>query len=189
MFKPVLPLAALLGVSSACWAQAGFFDFGEIPGLDAEPTVQIDLTPAMLGFVAEAARPNDPETADLLAGIEGVRVFVYEDVGNDMQAVLRFIDDTSKKLDAAGWHRTVLVQEGDEKVRIYMKLATAQGATASNVSGITVMVADGSGEAVFINVAGEIEPAQFGRLAAAFDLDEFGGLTGLGGVQPDRDAP
>ena len=50
------------------------------------------------------------------------------------------------------------------------------------------MVADGGEEAVFINVAGKIEPAQFGRLAAAFDFDGvFDGLPGLGGVE--RNAP
>jgi uncharacterized protein DUF4252 len=187
MIKPTLSLAALLGVSSVCWAQAGFFDFSKIPGLP-EPTVQIDLNPAMLGFVAEAARSTDPETADVLTGIEGVRVYVYEDIGANMQAVLSYIDDTSKQLESEGWHRTVFVQEGDEKVRIYMKLATATGSTKSNVSGLTIMVADGGGEAVFINVAGEIEPAQFGRLAAAFDFDGvFDGVPGLGGVE--RNAP
>jgi Domain of unknown function (DUF4252) len=187
MFKAVLPLAALLGVSSASWAQAGFFDFGKIPGLDAEPTVQIDLNPAMLGFVAAAAQPTDPETAKVLAGIEGVRVFVYENVGDDMQAVQRFIDNTSERLESEDWHRVVFIQEGDEKVRIYMKLATAQGSTQSNVSGLTVMVAEGAGEAVFINIAGQIDPAQFGRLAAAFDIDGLDELTGLGGVE--RNAP
>lgn len=189
MTKTTLPLAgavALLALSSAAPAQTGFFDFGRIPGLNAQPSVQIDLNPAMLGFVSEAAKTTDPEAAAVLAGIEGVRVYVYDDVGDDAAAVLRFIDDTSSKLEGDGWHRTVFIQDGDEKVRLYMKMAEPGAAAPSSVAGLTVMISGGTGgEAVFINVAGAIEPAQLGRLAGAFGIE--GVLGGLGGLAGPRD--
>jgi hypothetical protein len=176
--------AALL--STAAFAQTGFFDFGRIPGLSAQPSVQIDLNPAMLGFVSEAAKTTDPEAAEVLAGIEGVRVYVYDDVGDDGAAVLRFIDDTSSKLESEGWHRTVFIQDGDEKVRLYVKLAEPGAAAPSSVAGLTVMISGGEGgEAVFINVAGSIQPAQLGRVAAAFGVE--GVLGGLGGLAGPRD--
>ncbi len=189
MFKPVISIAAVacLGFSAGAHAQDGFFDFGKIPGLDKQPTVQIDLNPAMLGFVMAATEPTDPETAKLIAGIRGVRVFVYEDIGDDLAAVQKFVDDTSSTLERDGWHRAVFVQEGDEKVRMYVKLGEP-GAGTSNLNGLTVMVTDGSGEAVFINVAGSIQPAQLGRLAGAFHMSGMlNGIPGVGTTGNDND--
>lgn len=173
--------AAWLGLSAAAHAQDGFFDFSKIPGLNAAPSVTIDLNAAMLGFVTAAAQQADPETASMLAGIRGVRVYVYEDVPErDAAAVQRFVDDTSGQLEKDGWHRAVFVQDGEDKVRMYVKMGDQ--AQPSRLSGLTVMVTDSTGEAVFINVDGQIDPAQLGRIAAEFAPN--GRLNGLPGVPP-----
>lgn len=170
---------ALLGVCVGAQAQEGFFDFSKIPGLDATPAVQIDVNPAMLSFVGAAARATDPQAADLLAGIRGMRVYVYDNVGNrDLSAMQRFIDDTSGKLERDGWHRAVYVQDEDNKVRIYAKLAGA--AESSRVDGFTVMVTEENGGAVFINVDGQIEASQIGRLMGEYGNGRFAGLGGFG---------
>jgi hypothetical protein len=166
----VFAAAAVLG--NGAYAQ-GYFEFGRIPGISAEPTVQIDLSAAMLAFVNSAARTTDPAAADAMAGIQGVRVYVYETI-EDSQAVLDFIDDTSGALERDGWERTVFVQEAEEKVRIYVKLDEAQ------ITGLTVMVFDSGGEAVFINVAGQINPTQLGQLMNTVGMD--GLLGNLGGT-------
>ena len=184
----LLSTIAALVACGAAGAQ-GYFDFGKIPGLTAEPTVQIDLNPAMLAFVAEAAKGADPKTAEVLAGIQGVRVNVYEDIGHDLEAVTKFVDDTSKVLERDGWHRTVFVQEGDEKVRLYMKLGGTANAAASDVTGLVMMVVDGSGEAVFINVAGRIQPAQLGQIANAIGMGNMFAGFGLGGPPPPNGPP
>jgi hypothetical protein len=177
--KTLLVLAATALLASAAQAQAeGYFEFGRIPGLGGEPTVQIDLSAAMLALVSAATRAKDPAAADAMAGIEGVRVHVYETV-DDPQAVLDFIDDTSGTLEKKGWERTVFVQEPGEKVRIYTKLDKAQ------ITGLTLMVFDG--EAVFINVAGQINPAQLGQLMNAFGMD--GVMDNLAGAGSTGAAP
>ena len=114
--------------------------------------------------------------AEALKGIEGVRVRVYETIDNE-QAVLDFIDDTSGKLERAGWERAVYVQEGTEKVRIYTKLEQQQ------MTGLTLMVYDG--EAVFINVAGTLNPAQLAKLIGTVGADGFNGILGGAGAQTE----
>src|SRR5262245_37885096 len=116
--------AALLGVCAGANAQEGFVDFSKIPGLDAEPAITLNLNGALLAFASQAATATDPEAANLLAGIRGVRVFVYENIANrDATAMQRFVDETSGKLEGEGWHRAVLVQDDEEnKVRVYAKL-------------------------------------------------------------------
>jgi hypothetical protein len=160
-----IALTALLGVCAATHAQNGFLDFSKIPGLDAQPSVTVDLNAAMIGFVAEATRASDPETATMLAGIRGIRVFVYESLNDrNATALQQFVDDSSGKLESAGWHRAVFVQNEDGKVRMYVKLGDT--AAPSRLDGLTMMATDERGESVFITVDGQIDPAQLGRLAA-----------------------
>ena len=85
--------------------------------------------------------------------------------------------------EAAGWQRLVYVEDEGEKVRIYAKLE------GQRMVGMTVMVvgddegdetagetSDGPGDAVFINIAGDIDPAKLGRIASEVGVDGIGGL-------------
>jgi hypothetical protein len=161
-----LLFGALLAATAPARAQ-GDFSFGEIPGLDAEPSVEIDLNPTMMGLFSEAAKGADNDAAAALAGVTNVRVRVYEGISADIEDVLKFVDDTSTRLERDGWHTVVRVREDGEHVRIFMRPGTD-----ATISGLTIMVADsGSDEAVFINVAGAIQPAQLGRIAAQIGMD------------------
>jgi hypothetical protein len=169
-----LAATALLALCGAARAQNGYFDFGQIPGIDTEPTVQIDLPPSMLGWVSEAAKSSDPEAAKAIESLKGVRVRVYENIGDSAKAVGQFVEDTSRKLESDGWQRTVYIHDGDDKVRIYVKPG-APNASQPEIAGCTVMVVDHS-DAVFNNVAGPMDPATFGRLMGG----GWGGM--LGGI-------
>jgi hypothetical protein len=179
---------ALLAVASTANAQQGYFSFDDIPGVDAEPTVEVDLNPTLLGFVGEAARGADADAAQVLAGITNVRVRVYEGIGDDIAAMARFVEETSARLEREGWQRAVKVNEDGEQVRIYMKpLAPGANAAAGSIGGIVVMVTDegASDEAVFINVAGIIQPEQLGKIASRVGMNGvFNMVPGAGGVTP-----
>jgi hypothetical protein len=173
----VLALIASLGASPLL-AQ-DFFDFGRIPGLPEEPNVEVQLNSALLAFVSEAAKGNDPDIGDALAGLEAIRVRVYEDLVDGV-AVAKFVDDASGRLERAGWQRTVYVRDGDDKVRMYVRMADQR------MTGMTVMVVDSS-DAVFINIAGSIDPAQLGRIARVVGAgDVFGGRGGGQGARGRR---
>ena len=164
-------IAALIAVGACASAAAQeFFDFGKIPGVPDEPNVEVDLNAALLAFVTEAAKTSDADVADAISGLDGVRVRVYEDL-EDPATVGSFVDDSSKRLERAGWQRTVYVADDDDKVRVYVKMKD------QHVSGMTVMVTDGD-EAVFMNISGQIDAAQLGRLARMMGvgdvLEDFG---------------
>jgi hypothetical protein len=175
-----LMVGGLLAFGSGAHAQ-GYFPFDEIPGLDSEPTVQIDLDPELMKLFGSAAKGADAEVASVFAGITNVRVRVYEGIADGAQAgLISFVEDTSRRLERDGWKSVVRVNEDGERVRIFMKLA-AGGANAGKIEGITLMVVDsGSGdedsgssnEAVFINVAGDIEPERLGKVAAQMGMSD-----------------
>ncbi|MGW8368062.1 MAG: DUF4252 domain-containing protein [Gammaproteobacteria bacterium] len=177
----------LLGICAGASAQ-GYFDFGEIPGVSEQPKVDINLNEVLLGFVLNSVGAQNPEAADFLRGLHGVRVRVYETLRNSDQ-VGDFIDDASGTLEAQGWQRVVYVQDEGSKVRIYLQM------TEEEVSGMTVMVVDQS-DAIFMNIAGSIEPDKLAALASHFGAgDALGAMTGAnfalpGAVaEPASDAP
>ena len=162
----------LLAFSGSTHAQ-GYFPFDEIPGLDSEPTVQIDLDPELMNMFGTAAKGAQGEVASALAGITNVRVRVYEGITDGRQEdLLQFVEDTSRTLERGGWKSVVRVTEDGERVRIFVKLA-AGGANAGTFEGVTLMVVDtGAGnEAVFINIAGTIRPEQLGRVASQVGMN------------------
>jgi hypothetical protein len=162
--------SGLLACGSAANAQ-GYFSFDDIAGLDSEPTVEIDLGPDMLRFFGEAAKESVQDTSGL-EGITNVRVRVYEGIGGSETELLKFVDDTSRTLESAGWSSVIRVNEDGERVRIFMKPAAA-GANQGGIEGITLMVVDtgGGDEAVFINISGSIQPEQLGRIASGIGMD------------------
>lgn len=157
---------ASLAFSAGAVRAQGYFDFSSIPGVGSNPSVEINLNPAMLGFVQEAVGSSgEPGAADLLAGIEGVRVRVYNEV-EDPEAVIDFIDDTSGRLERDGWQRGVYIRDDeDRRVHIYLKFGDD-----TDVAGMTVMISDGD-EAVFINIAGRIKPETLGAVSRAMGID------------------
>lgn len=176
----LLPAALIAaGYCSTALAQ-DFFDFGTIPGVPAEPSVEVDLNPAMLSFVAQAAQASGTDAAGALDGLKNVRVRVYEEL-TDPNAVSAFVDESSRALDNAGWQRAVFVADDEDKVRVYVK---TQG---QDISGMTLMVLDDE-EAVFINIDGTINPTQLGRLASMMGVgDALGSFGGRGpGARQDR---
>lgn len=172
LHRMIIATCAAVAFSGSAAAEE-FFDFGRIPGVADEPNVEVDLNAALLAFVTEAAKTSDANVADAISGLDNVRVRVYEDL-KDPAAVGAFVDDSSKRLERAGWQRTVYVADEDDKVRVYVKMKDR------HVSGMTVMVTD-EDEAVFMNISGEIDPAQLGRLARVMGVGDVFGDAGIDG--------
>lgn len=190
-FASTLLVGGLLVLSSVANAQGGYFSFDKIPGIDSEPSVEIDLGPEMMRFFGEATKgAQGAQGTTGLEGVTNVRVRVYEGITDGGEAeVLKFVDDTSKTLERDGWRSVVRVNDDSERVRIFMKIATS-GANEGSIEGMTVMVVDigGDNEAVFINLAGTIRPEQLGGVASRFGMEDvFGRVPGAGVPGPTQD--
>lgn len=145
----------MLGACGAAEAQ-GFLNIDEIPGLPDQPSLQLDLDAALLGFAAGAADVGEPEIADLLESIEGARVRIYPTL-EDPSAVTSFVEDASGRLAQDGWNRVFYAENGDDTVRVFARL------DGLIMNGLTIMALN-ENEAVFVDVAGRISAAQLGRI-------------------------
>jgi hypothetical protein len=158
----------LLASGSAAMAQ-GLFRFDDIPGISEDPIISIDIGSVAIGFVRGMLREVDPATADVLNGLRGIALRVYQ--GDDNASKFNnFIGDVTNLLEEDGWQSIMRVQDENANVRIHMRM------TEQEVTGMAVMLFDGA-EAVFISIDGSISASDLGRVMAAFNAQDF--LSGM----------
>lgn len=163
--------ALLLGFSSSIQAsddinqQPGYVDFGDLGVITAnEPEVEISLGGALLRFLGAAIAEEDRELADTLGKLRSIRISVFALQPEDLPDATARAIAISKQLEADGWEPAVVITSDDAIVRMYMK--TVNGL----IAGMTVMVIEPGDDAVFINIVGEIDPAQLGRVTSKFGV-------------------
>ncbi|MDT8449937.1 MAG: DUF4252 domain-containing protein [Wenzhouxiangellaceae bacterium] len=139
--------------------------------LGNKPKVNINFGPAMMAGFAETVRAQNPEAAEVLGSISGLRVVVFEDV--DTAAVEPQVAEVTGRLARDGWTPALEVRDADAKVDMFL-IESGQF-----VKGLTVLVREAGGTAVFVNVFGNMEPAVIGKLIAqgqALEGLDLGGL-------------
>jgi hypothetical protein len=168
-FKPlIIGLLALLALPAMAQEDAlkdlpGYVDFGELNSIFGEPTVQIAVGESLLGLVGSLSASEDPEAAELFKRLNGVRVNVFETTQMADGAV-DYVKEVSSQLSNLGWESVVTVNSADEQARIFMKI------DQDRVQGITVMAVE-ENEAVFVNVIGNLDPEELGKVMDNFDID------------------
>ena len=141
----------------------GYVDFGDLSATYGEPKITINLGGTMLGFVGMMSSAESPETSELISKLKGIRVQIYS-MDEDASAAKNQFGQTRKGLKSSGWEPVVQINEDDEQVLVYMKME------GGNMEGMTVMVVDDE-EAVFVNIIGQLNPAELGKVMESFDVD------------------
>jgi hypothetical protein len=146
--------------------EPGFVDFRAIElWFDAEPTLEVNIKGALLRLVAEASRYEDPELADLLVKLKAIQMRGFPLRRADFEDIERHAERLSRHLEDEGWDTVMHVRDHDERVDMYLR--TYRG----EIAGLLVMVVEpGENESVFVNIVGEIDPEQIGRLGRKFNL-------------------
>ena len=142
---------------------AGYVDFGDLSITYGEPKITINLGGTMLNFVGMMSSSESPETSEMISKLKGIRVQIYT-LDENTDAARDQFGKTKSSLKSSGWEPIVQVNEDDEQVLVYMKMIEGQ------MEGMTVMVVDEE-EAVFVNVIGQLNPAELGRVMDSFDVD------------------
>ena len=168
----LLAVAGLsLAVSTVAFAaetEAGFVDFGKLMPSAKGEFVEVNLSAGMLKFAAKIASRHEPEAADLINNLKSIRVNVVGMDDSNRTATMEKIASVRRSLEAQGWTQMVTVREkeGGDNVDVHVK---QHGDDA--IDGLVVTVIDRKGEAVFINIVGNISADQLGKIADKFDID------------------
>ncbi|HRI16463.1 MAG TPA: DUF4252 domain-containing protein [Verrucomicrobiota bacterium] len=158
-----LAVAAGLSLAAACAADApspGYFDLGSFaPPKSGGEFVEVNLKGNLLRFAAKVAEQQEPDAADLLKSIESVRVNVVGLDESNRGEIKKRIETLAARLQTEGWERIVTVQKDGEDVGVYTKAGSQD-----SIAGIVVTVVSHEGQAVFVNVVGELKPEKIAEL-------------------------
>ncbi len=146
----------------------GYIDFGDLAETYGEPKVSINIGGTLLQFVGLMSEESNPETSEMMSNLKGVRVQIFE-IGEDMTAAREKFADVKRQLQSAGWEAVIQINEDDEQVLMFLKM------NGQKMDGMTVMVVDEE-EVVFVNIIGQIDPSQLGKVMDSFDVDIDGAL-------------
>lgn len=164
-----LSFVTMLLTAPAYAIARGQIDFGDLSSHYGEPKVEINLSASLMKMIGSFANEDDPEVANILSNLESIKVRVYN-LNGELEKANSTIDRVSSELKSDNWETLVTVNDNEEnqKVRIF------SASTNDVIDGVVVMVVspekDG-GEAVFINIVGEIDPEQIGKVTETLDVD------------------
>lgn len=159
---------ALAGAGIDVTTLPGYVDFDTdaiLGDLDAE--VEISLSTPMLRFIAGVTNVADANLGATLSALDHVRIKVFSLESAKPQKGHPDISDLIKWLEKNGWDRIVHVKEDTEAVNIYIRL------NEDKIAGLALVVGD-SREFVFINIVGNMDPAQMGSLIGRLAGEQMG---------------
>lgn len=161
-------VSAAMLVSASAADEPGYVDIGQLAPSAKGEFVEINLSPALLKFAARIAKHHEPDAAEIVGDIKRIRVNVVDLDDGNRAATIAKIEDVRAKLESQGWTRMVTVREaeGGDNVAVFAKM---QGEDA--IDGLVVTVIDRRGQAVFVNVVGNISADKIGALAEKYDIE------------------
>lgn len=158
---------ALVAASFAA-DEPGYVDIGDLVPSSRGEFVEVNLSPALLKFAARIAKRHEPDAAQIVGDIKRLRINVVDlDDGNREETIAK-IEAVRAKLERQGWTRMVTVRERDDgdNVAVFAKMQSEDV-----IDGLVVTVIDRGGQAVFVNLVGNISADKIGALADKYDIE------------------
>ncbi len=145
----------------------GEADFGEFtPSRTGGEFVEIHIKKELISLFARLIPKSETEAADVVRGLEGIRVNVIGLDDDNRAEVQKRVKAIREKLAKGGWERIVTAQKDAEDVGIYVKTKSDEV-----LEGVVVTVLSGDKEAVLVNVMGNIKPERIAQLGERLNIE------------------
>ncbi len=156
-------------------ADPGYVDLSEFDRqFGNEATFEVNIKGKLMSLVAEASREDDPELAELLHRLRAIQVRGFPMTRAQHRLMERRTEEMAGQLEDYGWDTVVRLRDYGQYVDVYVK------ENADFIEGLLMMVVDAEvNETVLINIVGDIEPDELGRIGSKFDIS-LGDDLGLG---------
>jgi len=167
----------LIGLIGGSVAQAqtpvtGYVDFGKLtPSADGGEFDEVNIRSNLISMAARLASKAEPQVADLLRGIQQVRVNVLGLSDANRMDIRKRVQTIRDELDALQWERVVTVQNPQEDVGVWLKMRGDEA-----VEGLVVTVLSGDKEAVLVNIVGNIRPEKVAMIGERFNIEPLKNL-------------
>ncbi len=139
--------------------QPGYIDLSKIkiPGKAGKVT-EISIGPALLKLAAGISESSDEKLSKSLSGIFSIQVKSFEVDSEEAEKIRPVMAEIEKKLNRENWERLVRVKEEDELTIVSIKHDKGK------VVGLLVMSLKPGDEASFVNVVGNIDLKNIGKI-------------------------
>lgn len=136
--------------------------------INTEPSVEINLGPAMLGLLS-GMTSEEQEVSNVMKNLTEISVRVYrlddEDFKGDLTQIKNFINSTAGEMKALGMEQLAAIREEDSTVYIMAEMG------GDAMKGLSVMSLDDDSELVVIKIGGQIMLKDLAGLMGRFDVD------------------
>lgn len=189
---PLLLLSLVLATTAAgqdLKSLPGYLDPDKLApfGNPDQLTVEVNLQGPLIQFVAEATKGADPELSAAVAKIQSVLFRLYQLTPEDLTRLRRETAASASALEKTGWQRVVWMKSLDAVNYLYLKMA------GNRIVGLTAIFIDKKNQLGIINLAGEIDPAQVGKIGQRFNIEALTGAEGSlktgGATKPEAEQP
>jgi Skp family chaperone for outer membrane proteins len=162
-------LAAALSISAfGAESEPGYIDLGKLVPAAKGEFVEVNLSAGMLKFAAKLAARQEPEAAALIANLRHVRVNVVSLDDSNRQGTIDHIESIRSKLAAQGWTQMVTVREKGEQSNVDVHVKQR---SEDVIDGLVITVIDKRGEAVLVNIVGNISADQISQVASNLNIE------------------
>ncbi len=147
----------------------GYVDFNslDIP-FDSDSSVEVLLKPPLLRLIAESTREEDPGFANLLDGLYLIHMQTFPFDPSDAERVNERVTRSADRFERTqGWERVARVRERKASSLISVKTRR------DRIVGLLLIVVEETHQVVYINIVGEIDLLQIGRIGRKFKLSQL----------------
>lgn len=145
----------------------------------AKSSVDISLDGDMLknaaGFMGGGKEGSNAELSEVMKGLQGVYVRVFEFEKPDMYS-MKDIESVVKQVESQGWKKLLSVREKTERVEMWMNENDADGGF--------FFVASEPTELVMINIVGKVDMATLSQLQGKMGVPNLPGMAPAAPVPP-----
>ena len=135
--------------------------------MGTKPALSVNIEGQLLKLVAESSRIDDPEFADLLLQLIAIQVRGFSMTADQFAVMEERSSVIANRVQAAGWETVVHMRQDGYYVDMYA-LSKPENA---HIDGLMMLVVDqDKQETVLVNIAGEIDPGELGRIGSKFNI-------------------
>lgn len=132
---------------------------------DEKLSVEVNLQRPLIQFAAELTRGQESGIADALAKIESVVLRLYKLTPGEVAGARETMNRAAAALEKRGWLRTVMVRDEKQHLLLFFR------PEGTRMVGVTALFLDTEPKFGFLNIAGEVDPAEIARIGRSLNID------------------
>jgi hypothetical protein len=150
----------------------GYFSFDNISRfIQGDNVSEVNIDYHLLNLMTGLSGENNDGLSKIIRGLKLIKVYSFEVKYEDQKDLLGKIVEMDKSLTAKNWDRIIKVKDPEEFTFVYIK----PSGNDDTISGLVAVNYEKAGKATFVNIVGEINKDDIGKIANKFNLPSFDG--------------